>query len=151
MATVVPIADTTEVAALTAAATGAVAAVAAVVNILLTVRRERPGLAVSARKWATGREGSEQYIEVIAANVSQRPISVVSMGLELSTGHRRWRETEGAACPELPVKLEDGETVRMRWLRDELGRDYYESKATITGCFAMDGRNKEVFRHGGPR
>jgi hypothetical protein len=150
MAIVVPIGDATEVAALTAAATAAVAAVAAVVNLVLTVRRERPGLAVSARRWATGPDGSEQYIEVIAANVSQRPISVVSMGLELDTGDRRWRDTEGTASPELPVKLDDGDTVRTLWLRDELGRDFYEGKATIRGCFAIDGRSKEVFRLGGP-
>jgi hypothetical protein len=148
---VVPVADATEVAALTAAATGAVAAVAAVVNLVLTIRRERPGLAVSTRRWATGPEGAEQYIEVIAANVSQRPLSVVSMGLELDTGDRHWRDTEGTASPELPVKLEDGETVRMLWMRDELGRDFYEGKAIIAGCFAVDGRNKEVFRQGGPR
>lgn len=147
---VVPIADATEVAALAAAATGAVAAVAAVVNLVLTIRRERPGVAVSARRWAAGPDGSEQYVEVIAANVSQRPISVVSMGLELKTGERRWRDTDGTTSPELPVKLEDGETVRMLWLRDELGRDFYERKAAVAGCFAIDGRNKEVFRPGEP-
>ena len=146
----VPIADATEVAALTAAATGAVAAVAALVNLVLTVHRERPGLSVSAQGWATGPEGSEQYIEVIAANVSQRPISVVSMGLELSTGARRWRKTDGTASRELPEKLQDGEVLRMLWLRNELGKDFYEGNATITGCFAIDGRNNEVFRAGGP-
>lgn len=145
-----PVANVTQAAALTAAATGAVAALAAVINLVLTVHRERPALRVSVRTWETGPQGSERYIEVIAANVSQRPTSVVSIGLQLSTSDRRWRESEGAASPELPVKLEDGETVRMLWLRDELGAEFYERKATITGCFAIDGRNKEVFRHGGP-
>lgn len=145
-----PIADATEVAALTAAATSAVAAVAAVANLVLAARRDRPGLAVSARRWATGPEGSEQYVEVVAANVSQRPISVVRMGLELHADGRRWRETDGSASTELPVKLNDGETVRMLWLREELGREFYERTAVIAGCFVVDGRNKEVFRPGEP-
>jgi len=145
-----PIADATGVAAVTAAVTGAVAAVAGITNLALAIRRDRPSLAVFTRRWATGPGGSEQYIEVVAANISQRPISIVEMGLKLRAGDRSWRESEGATIPRLPVKLEDGETVRMTWLRDELGREFYEDKAIVIGCFAVDGRNKEVSRREKP-
>jgi hypothetical protein len=32
----------------------------------------------------------------------------------------------------------------MAWLRDELGREFYEGKVRIVGCFALDGRGNEV-------
>jgi hypothetical protein len=141
-----PLADATEAAALTAAATGAIAAAAALMNLGFTVLRERPGLAVFAREWRTGPHGAEHYIEVVATNVARRPISVVSMGVMLRAGDRRWRQSEGGTSRELPVRLEDGETVTMTWLRDELGREFYERKAAITTSFAVDGRGKEVSR-----
>jgi hypothetical protein len=145
-----PIGDTTGVAAVAAAATGFVAAAAGITNLVLAIRRDLPSLAVFTRRWATGPAGSEQYIEVVVANISQRPISVVDMGLKLTEGDRTWRESEGATVPTLPAKLEDGETVRMTWLRDELGREFHDGKAVITGCFAVDGRNKEVTRREEP-
>jgi hypothetical protein len=68
------------------------------------------------------------------------------MGMMLRAGDRRWRESEGKTSRELPVRLEDGETVTMTWLRDGLGREFYERKAVITTSFAVDGRGKEVLR-----
>jgi hypothetical protein len=67
---VVPLADATEAAALTAAATGAIAAAAALINLGLTVLGERPGLAVFAREWQTGPHGAEHYIEVVATDIA---------------------------------------------------------------------------------
>jgi hypothetical protein len=103
---------------------------------------------VFAREWRTGPQGVEHYIEVVTTNVAQRPISVVSMGLELQAHERLWRVSDGPSSRDLPAKLEDGETITMTWLRDELGRELYEGAARIARCFAVDGRGKEVVSPG---
>ena len=138
------IADITQAAALTAAATGVIAAIAGLVNLRLAILRERPGLAVFMREWRAGPQGIEHYIEVVTTNVARRPISVVSMGIELDAAPRVWRVSNGGASRDLPARLEDGETVAMTWLRDELGPEFYEGTARIAKCFAVDGRGKEV-------
>jgi hypothetical protein len=143
-----PVADITQAAALTAAATGAVAAAAGLVNLRLAILRQRPGLTVFAREWRAGPQGAEHYIEVVTTNVAQRPISVVSMGLELQADARLWRVSDGTASRDLPAKLEDGETMTMTWLRDELGQEFYEGVARIARCFAIDGRGKDVLAPG---
>jgi hypothetical protein len=141
--------DVTQVAALIAAATGLVAAIVGGVNLMLSIRRERPALAVFAREWAADRMGHERYIEVIATNVGHRPVTVVGIGLRLMGAEgRSWRLDDGKAQPPLPTKLEDGATVAMTWLREELGEAYWRGEANIYGSFAVDGRGNEVV--GGP-
>lgn len=71
---------------------------------------------------------------------------LIEMGLKLASGERDWRESEGTPNPKLQVKLEDGETVRMTWLRDELRREFYDGNAVIMGCFAVDGATEKVSR-----
>lgn len=144
MAAMLPIADVTQVAAVSAAATALLAALAGLANLRMSVVRDRPALTSFAREWATGPEGSERYVEVCVANVGTRPISVVSIGVTLTNKTRAWRETGGTITLPLPAKLEDGEIVAMIWLRDELGREFYEGDASIVECFAIDGRGTEV-------
>jgi putative intracellular protease/amidase len=139
-----PMADVTQIAALVAAATGFVAAVVGGVNLLLSIRRERPALAVSARHWAADRRGLERYVEVIATNVGHRPVSVVRMGVRLTADGHSWQVDDGSADPPLPAKLEDGEIVVMSWMPEELGSEYYDRRARITSCFVVDGRGREV-------
>lgn len=106
---------------------------------LFTAQNGAGGIGVVGRP-----QGSEHYIEVVTTNVAQRSISVVSMGIELDAAPRVWRVSNGGASRDLPVRLEDGETVTMTWLRDELGQEFYEGTARIAKCFAVDGRGKEV-------
>jgi hypothetical protein len=140
-------ADVTQIASLIAAV---IAAAAGLINMRLAVLRERPSLKVFAREWRTGPEGSEHYLEVLVTNVGHRTITVRSMGLQLRNDKRTWRDEDGRASPELPAKLEDGEIVTMIWLRDELGRDFYEQNARVVGCFALESRGHEV-TGGAPR
>jgi hypothetical protein len=139
---------TTQIAALVAAVTGLVAAGAGVLNLLPAARRDRPGLKVSAREWSADRRGDERYIEVTAVNARPRQISVVEMGLQLRSADRTWKLDDGTVKPGLSATLEDGEVVTMSWLREELGEEFWKGDAKIVGCFAIDGRNREV--HGRP-
>ena len=136
--------DVTAIAAVAAALTGLVAAVVGGINLAFSLRRERPALAVFIREWAADRRGDERYFDVVASNVGHRPVTVVSIGLWLAADDRRWRIDDGTAKPELPAKLEDGETVVMTWLREELGQEHHSGEASIAGCFAVDGRGREV-------
>lgn len=136
--------DTTQAAALVAAGSGLVAAVVGLVNLAVSIVRERPALKVFARKWAAGIHGQERYIEVVASNSSRRQNTVVSMGLLLKEEGRTWSEDEGTVKPPLPAKLEDGEIVTMIWMPEELGQAFYEDKAVIVGCFAVDARGHKV-------
>lgn len=131
MSVVTPVADVTQVAALSGAATALIAAAASLFNLRITMIRERPALSSFTREWASGPEGSEHYIQVCVANIAPRPISVVSMGVNLKCGDRTWRVSSGDTTHDLPARLEDGETVAMTWLRDELGREFYEGEAAI--------------------
>lgn len=136
--------NTTQTAALVAAGTGLVAALVGLVNLGISIVRERPALRVFARKWAAGRYGQERYIEVVASNASRRQNTVVAMGLLLTEDGRSWPVDDGAVTPSIPVKLEDGEIVRMVWMQDELGQAFYEDKAEIAGCFVLDARGHRV-------
>lgn len=135
---------TTQIAALVAAGTGLIAAVAGILNLVLAARRDRPGLRVFAREWSADRHGHERYIEVIAVNAKPRQSSVVEMGLRLRGIERTWKVDDGSVKPNLPAKLEDGEVVTMSWLREELGQEFWEGDAKIDGCYAVDGRGREV-------
>lgn len=141
---------TTQVAALIAAGTGLVAAAASILNLAISVFRERPGLSVFAREWAADRHGHERYIEVVAVNAKPRQNAVVEMGLRLRGKDRTWRITDGSPKPELPAVLEDGEVATMAWMREELGQEFCEGDASIDGCFAIDGHGREV-RSGPPK
>jgi hypothetical protein len=136
--------DTTQIAALVAAATGLVAATTGVTNLALSILRDRPGLTVYIREWAADRYGHERYIEVVAANAKPRQNSVVAMGLRLRGQQRTWKIEDGPAKPALPATLEDGEVATMVWMREELGQEFAEGDAVIAGCFAIDGRGREV-------
>jgi hypothetical protein len=139
---------TTQVAALVAAATGLIAAIAGIWNLALAALRNRPGLSVFTREFAADPYGHERYIEVVVVNAKPRPNSVVEMGLRMREQAKIWKEADGSTRPELPVVLNDGEVVTMTWLREELGEEFWEGKAEIVGCFAIDGRGREVV--GGP-
>lgn len=139
---------TTQIAAVVAAATGLVAAIAGIWNLVLAALRNRPGLSVFTREFAADPNGHERYIEVVVVNAKPRPNSVVEMGLRLRGQGKAWKEADGSTRPELPVVLKDGEVVTMTWLRQELGPELWEGEADIVGCFAIDGRGREVV--GGP-
>lgn len=139
---------TTQIAAVTAAATGLVAAIAGIWNLALAALRNRPGLSVFTREFAADPYGHERYIEVVVVNAKPRPNSVVEMGLRMREQAKIWKEADGSTRPELPVVLNDGEVVTMTWLREELGQKFWEGEAEIVGCFAIDGRGREVV--GGP-
>jgi hypothetical protein len=51
---------------------------------------------------------------------------------------------DGKATPELPARLEDGATVVMTWMREELGEEHFKGEAEIKGSFALDPRGTEV-------
>ena len=139
---------TTQIAAVVAAATGLVAAIAGIWNLVLSALRNRPGLSVFTREFAADAYGHERYIEVVVVNAKPRPNSVVEMGLRMRGQDRIWKEADGSARPKLPVVLKDGEVATMTWLREELGQEFWEGNAEIVGCFAIDGRGREVV--GGP-
>lgn len=139
---------TTQIAALVAAATGLVAAIASIWNLVLATLRNRPSLSIYAREFAADPYGNERYIEVVVVNAKPRPNSVVEIGLRMRGQGRIWKEVNGSARPELPIVLKDSEVVTMTWLREELGQEFWEGKAEIAGCFAIDGRGREVV--GGP-
>jgi hypothetical protein len=136
--------DTTQSAALVAAGTGLVAALVGIVNLAIAFARERPAVKVFARRWDAGRHGQERYIEVVASNSSRRQNTVVAMGLMLAEEDRSWTVEDGALNPSLPAKVEDGEIVTMAWMDQELGQAFYEEKAVIVGCFALDARGNKV-------
>ena len=69
------------------------------------------------------------------------------MGLRLSNGERTWSLDDGKSDPALPARLEEGSTVAMAWMREELGEAHYKGEAQIKACFAVDSRGKEVVRH----
>lgn len=137
---------TTQIAAVVAAATGLVAAIAGIWNLAWAALRNRPGLSVFTREFAADPYGHERYIEVVVVNAKPRPNSVVEMGLRMREQEQAkiWKEADGSTRPELPVVLNDGEVVTMTWLREELGQEFWEGKAEIVGCFAIDGRGREV-------
>jgi hypothetical protein len=139
---------TTQIAAVVAAATGLVAAIAGIWNLVLTALRNRPGLSVFTREFAADPYGHERYVEVVVVNAKPRPNSVVEIGLRMRGQGKTWKEADGSTRPELPVVLKDGEVVTMTWLRQELGQEFWEGEADIAGCFAIDGRGREVV--GGP-
>lgn len=131
-------------AATVAAVSGLAAAVLAAVNLAITVRREAPALAAFVREWAVGPGGSERYISVVVSNVGHRPVTVVAMGLRLAGTERSLSVDDGGVSMRLPAKLEDGETIVMTWMRDELGEAYWNGKLAISGCYAIDGRGRQV-------
>ena len=73
-----------------------------------------------------------------------RQSSVVAMGLRLRGQEHTWKVEAGSANPAIPATLEDGEVVTMAWMREELGQEFSEGDAVIAGCFAVDGRGREV-------
>jgi hypothetical protein len=136
--------DVTKVAALIAAATGLVAAVVGLLNLGISIIRERPAIKVFAREWAADMHGSERYIEVVVSNARRRQNTVVTMGLRLQGKGRTWPLENGTVKPSLPAKLEDGAVATMIWMRDELGQAFHEGDALITGCFAIDAHGEEI-------
>lgn len=141
--------DVTKDAAVIAACSGFVAAALAAINLALSIRRERPSLAVFLRSFSRGPHGLEDYLEVVATNVGHRPVTVVNMGLRMratANRGRSWRVDDGAASPGLPAILNDGEIVSMTWLLDELGQRFAEGEVEIIACFAQDGRGGEQVR-----
>jgi hypothetical protein len=140
--------DITQVAALAAAGTGLVAAGTGIANLVITILGERPALSVFAREGAEDPDGQERYVEVVVVNAKPRPNSVVEMGLRMRGKEGIWTRSDGRCRRELPLVLEDGEVATMSWLRQELGREFWTGETEILGCFAIDGRGREVT--GGP-
>jgi len=106
-------------------------------------------LSVFMRQWQAGPRGHEQYVGVVTSNISSRPVTVVSMGLRVRRkGGRRgsepWKVDDGGATPSLPRLLQEGETVAMQWMYEELGQAFCKGETEIVGCFAVDGRGIEV-------
>jgi hypothetical protein len=112
-----------------------------------TASADAPALSVFLHRWEAGEQGHEQYVDVVASNMSGGPLTVVSMGLRMARATDRsqsWKVDDGSAKPALRALLQDGETVAMTWMHEELGRAFYEGEDVIVGCFALDGRGNEV-------
>ena len=125
-----------------AAATGVLASALAGISLALSIRRERPTLSVFLREFFRGPQGVEHYVELVAANVGHRPVTVVSIGLRMQATaelERSWKVDDGHTRPALPAILNDGETVSMSWLVDELGYRFANGETQIIACSAQDG------------
>jgi hypothetical protein len=141
-----PIADATQVAALIAAGTGLVAAAVGGANLVVSIRRERPTLSVFVRRFDETAHGPS-YVQVVVANNGRRPVTVMNMGLRMQSSSdpsRTWRLDDGHADPPLRATLEDGETVSMTWMLEELSEGFWRGEDSAVACFALDGRGKEV-------
>ena len=110
---------------------------------------EHAALSVFLRLRGRASSPDSEHIDVVASNVSSRPVTVVTMGLmiraEHSLSHRSERTSDGVAEPALRAVLHDGETVVMSWQRSNLVlRHSPYGTHVIVGCFAQDGRGIEV-------
>jgi hypothetical protein len=140
-------ADITQIAALIAACTGATAAIVGGINLVMSIRRERPALSVFLRQWPVGPHGCECCIEVVASNIGHRPVTVVTMGVRMQArlgDGRSWRVDDGNVNPSLQTTLNDGETIAMTWMEQDLGEAFWKGDETIVACFAQYGRGKEA-------